>query len=178
MICHEKSSQESTGKDSSVYILSCSFFLNTEHGLYPNQTVRSCLGNLWDSHLSKQEDGKLFLVQTHSDRLTGLVEATGTDWFATSSLDGTIKVWSMIENKLLSKINEEQDGFGGKHKDLGAFGVAGIDHCKQDQSYLLSWGFHSEVLIWQPLVSPTHPLIRKYAGHVGILNSARFLETS
>jgi len=105
-------------------------------------------------------------IKAHSRPLTGCLPLLSGGSFATSSLDGKIKIWDSEDFKLISEMKSQIDENG----------IRGIIYTRRFGGMLLSTGFHNTILVWSPDSSLYKSFIGKLEGHSAVIVDIQFLE--
>lgn len=85
----------------------------------------------------------------------------------TSSLDGKIKIWDLINNCFVIEIKETHSN---------SRGVRGLTYSYDYGGNLLSWGFENYISVWCPEISLSRPYVGKLEGHSTTLVSCKFIK--
>ena len=107
-------------------------------------------------------------IKIHDALITDIVEIEEPKYVMTSSMDGTIKLYSLLLRKTqtFEHISEEtQSIINSKNKK----GILGVDYTREFGSYILSYGFSNKIYICSLDISLTKGYTGKYCEHSGNL---------
>jgi len=128
----------------------------------------------WD--LVKAEDKRKIeptsMRIAHMKQITEITELYSPKLIATSSLDGTIKLWDFTDLSAPTLKTELRETSGAQR------GVRGMTYSSNYGSNLLSFGFEAYINVWCPEVSITRAFIGKMEGHSSIIVICKFIPMS
>ena len=108
------------------------------------------------------------VLLSHTKKITEVTEITIPKLVASSSLDGTIKLWDLADKTLVTELKDSNT----------ARGIRGITYSFDYGGNLLSFGFESYINIWCPEVSLTRSYVGKLEGHSHTIVCCKFIPTS
>ena len=108
------------------------------------------------------------VLLSHTKKITEVTEISIPKLVASSSLDGTIKLWDLADKVLMTEL---KDGSTSK-------GIRGITYSFDYGGNLLSFGFENHINIWCPEVSLTRSYVGKLEGHSHTIVCCKFIPGS
>lgn len=105
-------------------------------------------------------------IKAHNEQITGCLEIGNHMTIASSSLDGTIRIWDLEEYKMMGE-------FQGKRSNMS---IKKILYTPDYGGMLLSLGFHNIIFIWSPDSTLTKSHVGKLEGHQAIVKDCQYAE--
>lgn len=108
------------------------------------------------------------VLLSHTKKVTEVTEISIPKLVASSSLDGTIKLWDLADRVLVTELKDSST----------ARGIRGITYSFDYGGNLLSYGFECFINIWCPEVSLTRSYVGKLEGHSHTIVCCKFISNS
>ena len=108
------------------------------------------------------------VLLAHTKKITDVLEINIPKLVASSSLDGTIKLWDLVDKMLVTELKDTTT----------TRGIRGMTYSFDYGGNLLSFGFETHINIWCPEVSLTRSYVGKLEGHSHTVICCKFIAGS
>lgn len=138
---------------------------------------------LWTLTIRKEATFKMEQTfRAHEASITDILEITISDFLATSSLDGKIKIWDFEDFSLITELEDKAPGKSkikvkGK-SESGLNGIRGISYTSESGGNLLSSSFQVYINVWSPDSSLSKSFVGRLEGHSSIVLSCKVITSS
>ena len=133
-----------------------------------DHNIRSFRWNRDYQELENIKDLDYNLIKAHSKEITDILEIEIPSLVCSCSLDGKIKLWDMMDQKLQTEYVDQNSRRG----------IRGLSYNHDFGGNLLSYGFDHYINVWCPEISLTRSFIGKLEGHASVIVSCRFIDDS